>query len=173
MDIENTKRSQVKIQKTAGVEQCFPGWVILMVAARMMVPLRGDLATRLAPQRLWFAMEVEARCLYWLSWLWHTKDGKLMVKLSGQRSLQETARARHDAFGASSLLQISKSQCRPERPGRSGCGGAIRQSKGPEFHADRNAHNRPEPGIKFYIHVSDRFVPFWAKLRGLHGYGLP
>ena len=27
MDIENTKRSQVKIQKTAGVEQCFPGWV--------------------------------------------------------------------------------------------------------------------------------------------------
>lgn len=28
-------------------------------------------------------------------------------------------------------------------------------------------------GIKFHIHVSDRFVPFWAKLRGLHGYGLP
>ena len=66
-----------------------------MVAARMMVPLRGDLATRLAPQRFWFGM------------------------------------------------------------------------------ADRNAHNRPEPGIKFYIHVSDRFVTFWAKLRGLHGYGLP
>ena len=58
-----------------------------MVAARMMVPLRGDLATRLAPQRFWFGMEVVARCLYWLSWLWHTKDGKLMVKLSGQRSV--------------------------------------------------------------------------------------
>ena len=58
-----------------------------MVAARMMVPLRGDLATRLAPQRFWFGMEVVARCLYWVSWLWHTKDGKLMVKLSGQRSV--------------------------------------------------------------------------------------
>lgn len=31
-----------------------------MVAARMMVPLRGDLATRLAPQRFWFGMEVVA-----------------------------------------------------------------------------------------------------------------
>ena len=29
-----------------------------MVAARMMLPLRGDLATRLAPQRFWFGMEV-------------------------------------------------------------------------------------------------------------------
>jgi hypothetical protein len=96
-----------------------------------------------------------------------------MVKLSGQRSVAGNGGARHDAFGASSLLQISKSQCRPERPGRSGCGGAIRQSKGPESHADRNAHNRPEPGIKFKVLVSDRFVPFWAKLRGLHRYGLP
>jgi hypothetical protein len=36
-----------------------------MVAARMMVPLRGDLATRLASERFWFGMEVVARCLYW------------------------------------------------------------------------------------------------------------
>jgi hypothetical protein len=174
MDIENTKRSQVKIQKTAGVEQCFPGWV-----SNLDGRSTHDGATARRPRyqaratAVLVGMEVVARCLYWLSWLWHTKDGKLMVKLSGKDPLQETARARHDAFGASSFLQISKSQCRPERPGRSGCGGAIRQSKGPESHADRNAHNRPEPGIKFYIHVSDRFVPFWAKLRGLHGYGLP
>ena len=96
-----------------------------------------------------------------------------MVKLSGQRSVAGNGASPARCVRSKFPLQISKSQCRPERPGRSGCGGAIRQSKGPESHADRNAHNRPEPGIKFYIHVSDRFVPFWAKLRGLHGYGLP
>ena len=159
----------MKIQKTAGVEQCFAGWVSNLDGCST-----HDGATAWRPRYQARATAVlvcnggSGPLPFWLSWLWHTKDGKLMVKLSGQRSLQETARARHDAFGASSLLQISKSQCRPERPGRSGCGGVIRQSKGPESHADRNAHNRPKPGIKFYIHVSDRFVPFWAKLRGLH-----
>jgi hypothetical protein len=153
MDIENTKRSQVKIQKTAGVEQCFPGWV-----SNLDGRSTHDGATARRPR-------YQARATAVLVWNGGRGPLPLLAELvmahqgwqtdgRAQRAkirLQETARARHDAFGASSLLQISKSQCRPERPGRSGCGGAIRQSKGPEFHADRNAHNRPEPGIKFYI----------------------
>ena len=86
MDIENTKRSQVKIQKTAGVEQCFPGWV-----SNPDGRSTHDGATARRPRYQARATEVVARCLYWLSWLWHTKDGKLMVKLSGQRSVAGNA----------------------------------------------------------------------------------
>jgi hypothetical protein len=87
-----------------------------MVAARMMVPLRGDLATRLAPQRFWFGMEVEARCLYWLSWLWHTKDGKLMVELSGQRSV---CRKRREP-GTMRSEQVPSSKSQKASAGQSG-----------------------------------------------------
>ena len=33
-----------------------------------------------------------------------------------------------------------------------------------EARADHNAHYGSEPGIKFYIHVSDRFAPFYTKV---------
>ena len=175
MDIESTKRSQVKIQKTAGVEQCFPGWV-----SNLDGRSTHDGATARRPR-------YQARATAVLVWNggsgplpllaelvmahqgWQT-DGQAQRAKIRCRKRREPGTMRSEQVPSS---KISKSQCRPERPGRSGCGGAIRQSKGPESHADRNAHNRPEPGIKFYIHVSDRFVPFWAKLRGLHGYGLP
>jgi hypothetical protein len=74
--------------------------------------------------------------------------------------------------------QVPSSKSQKARAGQSGLADLVAvvpfgSPKDLSPHADRNAHNRPEPGIKFYIHVSDRFVPFWAKLRGLHGYGLP
>ena len=88
MDIENTKRSQVKIQKTAGVEQCFPGWV-----SNLDGRSTHDGATARRPRYQARATAVlvwnggSGPLPLWLSWLWHTKDGKLMVKLSGQRSV--------------------------------------------------------------------------------------
>lgn len=83
-----------------------------MVVARMMVPLRGDLATRLAPQRFWFGMEASGP-LPLLAELVMAHQG-WQNKLNGQRSVAGNG-ASPALFGASSLLQISKASAGQSR----------------------------------------------------------
>ena len=151
MDIENTKRSQVKIQKTAGVEQCFPGWV-----SNLDGRSTHDGATARRPR-------YQARATAVL--VWNGGSGPLPL-------LAELVMA-HQGWQTDGQAQRAKIRCRKRRepgtmrseqvpspnlkkPVQAKAAWQIwlrwrhSASKGPESHADRNAHNRPEPGIKFY-----------------------